>query len=57
MRICGVRLVLVCCTGESGIAVWWVGRKRRIRAEYEYVGDKNKMNDNVEKEEIMDIIR
>jgi hypothetical protein len=49
MRICGGRLVLVCYTGESGIAVWWVGRKRRIRAEYEYVGDKKKMNDNVEK--------
>jgi hypothetical protein len=29
--------------------VWWVGRKRRIGTEYEYVGDKKKMNDIVEK--------
>ena len=41
--------MLVCCTGKSGIAVWWVGRKRRIRAEYEYIGNKKKINDNVEK--------
>jgi hypothetical protein len=28
---------------------WLVTRKSKIRAEYEYVGDKKKMNDNVEK--------
>jgi len=48
--------VLVRYTGETGIVVWWLGRKRRIWAEYEYVGDKKMRNDNAEKWEIMDII-
>jgi len=48
MRICGGGLVLVCYTGETGI-VWWLDRKRGIRADYEYVDDKKKRNDNVEK--------
>lgn len=41
--------MLVRNTGETEIVVWWVGRERRIKAEYEYIGDKKKMNDNVEK--------
>jgi hypothetical protein len=57
MRICGVSLVLVYYTGETRIVVWGVGRMRRVWAEYEYVGYKRKMNDNVEKWEIMDVIR